>query len=76
MSAVVVTGLGAVSPFGPGVKAFDALDEGLLRTVGGVLYGAIKKEAFVNAIQHIRATLETHFSPRVVDKRETAERAR
>lgn len=57
-----------VNVYVPGAKAFDALDEGLLRTVGGVLYGAIKKEAFVNAIQHIRATLETHFSPRVVDK--------
>ncbi len=51
-----------------GPRRFDAIDRGLLRTVGGVLYGAIKKEAFVAALQRIRATLETHFSPRVVDK--------
>ncbi len=51
-----------------GPRRFDAIDRGLLRTVGGVLYGAIKKEAFVSALQRIRATLETHFSPRVVDK--------
>ena len=57
-----------VNVFVPETKAFDAVEEGLLRTVGGVLYGAIKKEAFVTAIQRIRATLETHFSPRVVDK--------
>ncbi|HEU5318561.1 MAG TPA: adenylate/guanylate cyclase domain-containing protein [Chloroflexota bacterium] len=57
-----------VNVYVPQTKAFDAIEEGLLRTVGGVLYGAIKKEAFVSAIQRIRATLETHFSPRVVDK--------
>ncbi|MAG36548.1 MAG: hypothetical protein CL878_09945 [Dehalococcoidia bacterium] len=51
-----------------GPRQFDEIDQGLLRTVGGVLYGAIKKEAFVSALQRIRATLETHFSPRVVDK--------
>lgn len=51
-----------------GVERFDGVDTGLLRAIGGVVYGAIKKEAFVRAIQRIRATLETHFSPRVVDK--------
>ena len=49
-------------------RRFDAIDRSLLRTVGGVLYGAIKKEAFIAALQRIRATLETHFSPQVVDK--------
>ena len=49
-------------------RRFDAIDRSLLRAVGGVLYGAIKKEAFISALQRIRATLETHFSPRVVDK--------
>ena len=48
--------------------SFDEVDQGLLRAVGGVLYGAIKKEAFIAAIQRIRAVLETHFSPQVVDK--------
>ena len=57
-----------VNVYVPATYPFDDLDQGLLRTVGGVLYGAIKKEAFVNALQRIRATLETHFSPRVVDK--------
>ncbi|MDE2992372.1 MAG: adenylate/guanylate cyclase domain-containing protein [Chloroflexota bacterium] len=49
-------------------RRFDAIDRSLLRTVGGVLYGAIKKEAFIAALQRIRAMLETHFSPQVVDK--------
>ena len=31
-----------VNVFVPETKAFDAVEEGLLRTVGGVLYGAIK----------------------------------
>ena len=49
-------------------RRFDAIDRSLLQAVGGVLYGAIKKEAFIAALQRIRATLETHFSPQVVDK--------
>lgn len=57
-----------INVYVPDERAFDGLDQGLLRTVGGVLYGAIKKEAYVRAIERIRATLETHFSPRVVDK--------
>lgn len=57
-----------VNVYVSGQRRFDEVDQGLLRTVGGILYGAIKKEAFVAAIQRIRATLETHFSPRVVDK--------
>ncbi len=57
-----------INVYVPGQRDFDEVDLGLLRTIGGVLYGAIKKDAFVRAIQAIRATLETHFSPRVVDK--------
>ena len=57
-----------INVFTPDQRVFDDIDQGLLRTIGGVLYGAIKKDAFVKAIQTIRATLETHFSPRVVDK--------
>lgn len=57
-----------INIFVPQQRQFDDVDLGLLRTVGGVLYGAIKKEAFVRAVQRIRSTLETHFSPRVVDK--------
>lgn len=49
-------------------RPFDDVEQGLLRAVGGVLYGSIKKDAYVSAIQRIRQTLETHFSPRVVDK--------
>jgi class 3 adenylate cyclase len=57
-----------INVYAPDRREFDAVDEGLLRTIGGVLYGVIKKDAFVKAIQAIRSTLESHFSPRVVDK--------
>ncbi|MBI3970489.1 MAG: GAF domain-containing protein [Chloroflexi bacterium] len=57
-----------INVYAPNQRRFDEIELGLLRTVGGVLYGAIKKEAFVGAVQRIRSTLERHFSPRVVDK--------
>ena len=57
-----------VNVYVPQRREFDEMDTALLRTLGGVLYGAIKKEAFIGALRRIRATLETHFSPRVVDK--------
>lgn len=57
-----------VNVYVPGIGRFDAVDESLLHAIGGMLYGAIKKEAYIAAIQRIRATLESHFSPQVVDR--------
>jgi class 3 adenylate cyclase len=57
-----------INVYVPRERPFDDVEQGLLRTIGGVIYGAIKREVFVAAIQRIRATLETHFSPQVVDK--------
>ena len=57
-----------VNVFVPEKGTFDSIDHGLIRAIGGMLYGALKKDVYIGAIERIRSTLEKHFSPQVVNR--------
>lgn len=45
-----------------------AIDPQLVASVGAVLYGALKKQAFVAVLERVRGTLERYLAPELVEK--------
>jgi class 3 adenylate cyclase len=61
-----------VGVYGPALPFLEldleALDRELLGLIGGILYAAAKREAYIGALERLRSLLERHLSPPVVQK--------
>jgi class 3 adenylate cyclase len=57
---------GLVGIYDPDPNILTALDAEVLEIVGGILYAAAKREAYIGALERLRGLLERYLAPQVV----------